>query len=63
MIWHNHTTNECPVDRDAMVFYHLAGEPPTEVHGPSRADHVHWGPGVGPEGEGRIDQYAVWERR
>lgn len=52
-----HTTDSCPVDPDTMVRVDLGDGAPFM----DRAGDLSWGPGAGPEGEGRIVQYeTVW---
>lgn len=56
--WILHVGNECPVDRDLMVEVRLAGDAGAECE-PARASEWAWGPGEGPDGEGRILAYRV----
>lgn len=51
-----HTTNTQPCADDCIVVVRLAGDPATY---PGRAADFAWGPGAGPDGEGRIDAYAI----
>lgn len=50
-----HTTDRCPVQPDALVVIDLGDGAPVV----DRADAFNWGPGAGPEGEGRIVAYDV----
>jgi hypothetical protein len=53
-----HIGNACPVAPDTFVMVDLGD-------GPRYADyarHFAWGPGAGPDGEGRIYRYAVLAR-
>ena len=52
-----HVGNECPVGKDEMVRVYLLGDLAPLKPGP--ASGFHWGPGLGPEGEGRIESYEV----
>lgn len=59
--WILHVGNECPVDRDLMVEVRLAGDAGAECE-PAKAGTWAWGPGHGPDGEGRILAYRVLTR-
>ncbi len=50
-----HQGDVMPVSADTLVRVHLG---PGDTHvGP--AGEFYWGPGLGPEGEGRIESYDV----
>jgi hypothetical protein len=51
-----HHTNTCPVSPDTYVRLDLGDGQLTE---PQLARHCAWGPGCGPDGEGRIHGYVV----
>lgn len=52
-----HTGDVMPVPAGTLVRVHLG---PGDTHvGP--AGEFYWGPGLGPEGEGRIESYDVLE--
>lgn len=53
-----HTTNSCPVHPDALVRFDL-GDGGTGEDYVRRAGALSWGPGLGPDGEGRIRAYEV----
>lgn len=53
-----HTTNTCPVPPDTLVRYDL-GDGCTGEDYIRRAGNLDWGPGLGPDGEGRIVAYEV----
>ncbi|MBX3601021.1 MAG: hypothetical protein KF863_10375 [Rubrivivax sp.] len=55
-----HTTNTQPCADDCIVVVRLAGDPATY---PGRAAEFAWGPGAGPDGEGRIAAYAIVQPR
>jgi hypothetical protein len=50
-----HTGDTCPVPKDAFVFIDLDDGTPPYVE---QANHVGWGPGLGPGGLGRVQRYA-----
>jgi hypothetical protein len=50
-----HTTDQCPVPPNSLVRYDL-GDGRLYV---KRAGGIAWGPGAGPDGEGRVLRYEV----
>jgi Domain of unknown function (DUF5664) len=59
--WVNHGGDTCPVDGNALVEVLMFDAPGLPLVGvePALARDWSWGPGVGPEGEGRISMYRV----